>query len=75
MSNQQTYRVTFSEWVLYQDTVEARSRVEAARKAYQRFCDEGPENFKIRENGTESWIAEAPDGTMTEVTDTALMEV
>lgn len=31
MSRQQTYRVTFSEWVLYQDSVQANSPAEAAR--------------------------------------------
>ncbi len=74
MSKRKTYRVTFSEWVLYQDTVEAVSPVEAARKVYQRFLEEGPDDFKIRNNGTEGWMAEAPDGTETEVTDDELVE-
>jgi hypothetical protein len=75
MSKQKTYRVTFSEWVLYQDTVEATSPVEAARKVYQRFLEEGPDDFKIRNNGTEGWMAEAPDGTETEISDSELVEV
>ena len=74
MTKQKTFRVTFSEWVLYQDTVEAASPVEAARKVYQRFLEEGPDNFKIRNNGTEGWMAEAPDGTETEVSDSELVE-
>ena len=71
----QSYRVTFVEWVLYQHTVEATSPTEAARKVCQHLCNEGPENFKARENGTEGWTAEAPDGTMTEVDDAELIEV
>ena len=36
MSKQKTYRVTFSEWVLYQDSVQANSPAEAARASSDR---------------------------------------
>ena len=57
MSAPSLYRVTFVEWVLYEHTLSANSEEDALAQVQDILCNIGPEDFRIRDNGTEEWTA------------------
>jgi hypothetical protein len=52
------YRVRFVEWVLYEHIIEAPDGDSAIVKVQNLLANDGPEDMRIRDNGTEEWEAE-----------------